>query len=43
MDRQRPRPTWPNVKVWTVTGVTGALLSICIASGVALVRSLFGN
>ena len=32
-----------NVKVWAVTGVAGALLSIVIALGVALVRSSFGN
>ena len=32
-----------NVKVWTVTGVAGALLSIVIALVVALVRSSIGN
>ena len=32
-----------NVKVWAVTGVAGALLSIVVALGVALVRLSFGN
>ena len=32
-----------NVKVWTVTGVAGALLSVCIALGVALIRLFLGN
>ena len=32
-----------NVKVWAMTGVAGALLSIVVALGVALVRLFFGN
>ena len=32
-----------NVKVWAVTSVAGALLSILIALAVAFVRSSFGN
>ncbi len=43
LDHYATKDNLANVKVWTVTGVAGALLSIVIALVVALVRSSIGN
>ena len=43
LDHYATKDNLANVKVWTVTGVAGTLLSIVIALVVALVRSSLGN